>query len=225
MTYFKLYFDLLDNIELLGDAERGRLLTAILEYGRTGAAPQLSGNEKFVFPFLRAQFDRDEAAYLADERAQEEHEAAIAEARREAGRKGGSKRKQTEANASKAKQTEANASIKDKDKDKEEDKDNTKDEREARAREEEKPFTPPTVEEVRAFCRERRSRVNPERFVAYYKERRWKGVNDWKDRLISWEYNGVDAPALNNEPASYDIERAAQKARTTVPELKKRSEV
>lgn len=107
MTYFKLYFDLLDNIEALEMAERGRLLTAILEYGITGAAPRLTGNERFVFPFLKSQYDRDEAAYRAEEATAAEKEAAVSAARREAGRKGGSKPKQTEANRSKPKQTEA----------------------------------------------------------------------------------------------------------------------
>lgn len=59
MTYCKLFFDYLDAIELLGDAERGRLFTALLEYGRTGEAPQLGGNERFIFPMMKAQIDRD----------------------------------------------------------------------------------------------------------------------------------------------------------------------
>ncbi len=63
MTYLKLFLDYLDAIEPLGDAERGRLFTALLQYARTGEAPQLSGNERFVFPMIRAQIDRDSAEY------------------------------------------------------------------------------------------------------------------------------------------------------------------
>ena len=59
VTYIKLFVDYLDAIELLGDAERGRLFTALLEYARTGEAPQLCGNERFIFPMMRAQVDRD----------------------------------------------------------------------------------------------------------------------------------------------------------------------
>lgn len=62
MTYIKLFVDYLDAIEPLGDAERGRLFTALLQYARTGEAPQLNGNERFLFPMMRAQIDRDEAA-------------------------------------------------------------------------------------------------------------------------------------------------------------------
>ena len=62
MTYIKLFVDYLDAIEPLGDAERGRLFTSLLEYARTGEAPQLGGNERFLFPMMRAQIDRDNAA-------------------------------------------------------------------------------------------------------------------------------------------------------------------
>lgn len=61
--YIQLYYDYLDAIELLGDAERGRLFTALLEYGRTGATQGLSGNERFLFPMMRAQIDRDNKEY------------------------------------------------------------------------------------------------------------------------------------------------------------------
>ena len=60
VTYIKVFVDYLDAIEPLGDAERGRLFTALLEYARTGEAPQLGGNERFIFPMMRAQIDRDE---------------------------------------------------------------------------------------------------------------------------------------------------------------------
>lgn len=95
ITYIKLFVDYLDAIEPLGDAERGRLFTALLEYTRTGTAPQLGGNERFLFPMMKAQIDRDVAAFM------EEHEN-ISKARQEAGRKGG------QAKASKAKQNLAN---------------------------------------------------------------------------------------------------------------------
>ena len=63
MIYIKLFLDYLDAVEPLGDAERGRLFTALMQYARTGEAPQLSGNERFLFPMMRAQIDRDSAEY------------------------------------------------------------------------------------------------------------------------------------------------------------------
>ena len=61
--YICLYHSYLDAIQALGDAERGRLLTAMLEYSITGAAPQLGGNERFIFPMVKAQIDRDREKY------------------------------------------------------------------------------------------------------------------------------------------------------------------
>lgn len=67
MTYIKLFIDYLDAIEPLGDAERGRLFTSLLVYARTGEAPQLGGNERFLFPMMRAQIDRDRPKYRSGE--------------------------------------------------------------------------------------------------------------------------------------------------------------
>ena len=61
--YICLYHSYLDAIQALGDAERGRLLTAMLEYSITGVAPQLGGNERFIFPLVKAQIDRDRDRY------------------------------------------------------------------------------------------------------------------------------------------------------------------
>ena len=120
MTYIKLFFDDLDAIELLGDAERGRLFTALLEYGKTGEAPQLNGNERFIFPMMRARLDRDMDAYHDE-----------IEARRNAGRKGGEAKannaKQILAMLSNAKQSQAVLSKRSKDEDKDKDKDEDKD--------------------------------------------------------------------------------------------------
>lgn len=62
MLYIKLYLDDLEALEPYGDAERGRLFTALLEYARTGEASHLSGNERFLFPMMRARIDRDREA-------------------------------------------------------------------------------------------------------------------------------------------------------------------
>lgn len=67
MTYIKLFIDYLDAIEPLGDAERGRLFTSLLVYARTGEATQLGGNERFLFPMMRAQIDRDKPKYKRGE--------------------------------------------------------------------------------------------------------------------------------------------------------------
>lgn len=122
LTYIKVFVDYLDAIEPLGDAERGRLFTALLEYGRMGTAPKLDGDERFLFPMMRAQIDRDKASLEAE-----------SSSRSEAGKKGAKARWQGYKNDgldSKAKPGYKNDGLdskeEDKDKDKEEDKDKEK---------------------------------------------------------------------------------------------------
>lgn len=69
-------------------------------------------------------------------------------------------------------------------------------ETEYRQRKDQKPpvFVPPTVEDVRKYCKEHKINVDPEHFVYYFKARGWKFANnqqmeDWKSALMSWNSN------------------------------------
>ena len=52
-------------------------------------------------------------------------------------------------------------------------------------------FTPPTVEDVSAYCRERGNAVDPQRFVDFYAAKGWKVGNqpmkDWQAAVRTWE--------------------------------------
>ena len=63
VEYFCAYHSYLDALEPLTDAERGRLFVACLEYSKSGTTRHLSGNERFLFPMMRAQIDRDNETY------------------------------------------------------------------------------------------------------------------------------------------------------------------
>ena len=56
-----------------------------------------------------------------------------------------------------------------------------------------KRFSPPTLDEVKAYCDERKNRVDPQRFIDYYESNGWKvGKNpmkDWKAAVRTWERN------------------------------------
>lgn len=88
--YFCAFHSYSKSIEPLNDAERGRLFTALLEYSETGIAPELRGNERFIFPMMRAQIDRDNNKYRE-----------VVSARAEAGKKGASSRWQKDSKNSK----------------------------------------------------------------------------------------------------------------------------
>lgn len=59
-------------------------------------------------------------------------------------------------------------------------------------KEKRKRFIPPTLEEVKAYVKERNSSVDPKRFFEYYETGKWKDakgqpVRNWKQKLITWE--------------------------------------
>lgn len=66
-----------------------------------------------------------------------------------------------------------------------------------------KRFTPPTVDEVKAYCRERQNNVDAERFIDYYTSNGWKvGKNpmkDWKAAVRTWERQGWNGYGYGGE--------------------------
>lgn len=56
-----------------------------------------------------------------------------------------------------------------------------------------KSFIPPTLEQVIAYCRERKNNIDPYKFFNYYGERNWTWgdnrapIKDWKRAVITWE--------------------------------------
>ncbi len=90
---------------------------------------------------------------------------------------------------------------------------------------EEKPkrkrFVPPTIEEVKAYCKERNNNVDAEKFVNYYTSNGWQvGKNkmkDWKAAVRTWENNGYSSQAQNkntdnSKKSNYDYDALAKKA-------------
>lgn len=67
-----------------------------------------------------------------------------------------------------------------------------------------KRFTPPTVDEVRAYCQERQNNVDAERFIDYYTSNGWKvGKNpmkDWKAAVRTWERQGWNGYGFGGKP-------------------------
>lgn len=58
-----LYFDMLEPIRVLSDEDKGRLLVAILEYGKDGVVPEFSGMLALAWGFVRPKIDRDLEEY------------------------------------------------------------------------------------------------------------------------------------------------------------------
>ncbi len=82
---FVLYCSYREQLALLTDEERGRLLMALFDYCESKTTPNLQGMSLMAFAFIKARIDLDSDKY--DKTVQ---------ARREAGRKGGKATKKTE---------------------------------------------------------------------------------------------------------------------------------
>lgn len=181
MKYLKVFTDFAEIVEPLQDAEVGRLFKSMLAYAETGAAPDLRGNERFVWNAAKQIIDRERE--YSDKQA-------------EKGKKGGRPKKPEKADESQQKPEKADESRKsqkDKDKDKEykEIPTNVGTKKAAAAA-----FKPPTVEEVAAYCRERGNGIDAAYFVDWYAAQKWyrsKGVkmSDWKAAVRTWEHNDV----------------------------------
>ena len=74
-------------------------------------------------------------------------------------------------------------------------------------------FTPPTLEEVENYCKDRNNSVDAKKFFDYYSVNDWcdsKGnkVKNWKQKLITWEKkeNSIKKVAEN----TYDLSRKSK---------------
>jgi len=91
-AYFRLFYDqYIPLVEALNDQERGRLFLGMMRYAREEWEPDLWGNERFVWPFIKEDIDRDKIAYLRKCAANAAN-----------GRKGGLKKQENLANATHA---------------------------------------------------------------------------------------------------------------------------
>ena len=91
---------------------------------------------------------------------------------------------------------------------------NTESNTNTKAKCEPKRFTPPTVDEVAAYCKERNNGIDAQHFIDYYESRNWFLSNgrkcaDWKACVRTWEGNkfnsggGKKVSAQQYEQRSY----------------------
>ena len=190
----------------LNDAEFGRLVRGMLQYASSGTVPNLNGTERVLWPNAKADIDKQLKTYanqcsgMEKTRAQKSTQIStrnlidiykksnryLPEEKEESG----------EGKEAKEKLPPLNPLVKEK-----QEKQEGKGEREIplsqvspRAKKPTK-FVPPTLDEVRAYCRQRNSPVDPVQFYDYFTadpSRAWidaKGqpVLNWKQKIVTWE--------------------------------------
>ncbi len=194
---FLLYFDIREPLELLSDAERGRLFLAILNYAESGELPNFDGAVKMAFSFIKKSIDRDAAKWES-----------VCQKRAEAGRIGGlarveNQRQSNQANALFDKQNKQNQSNQ---------ADNVPlpdnvpvcdnvpvpDIVTGGSKGVDKPpkksarFSPPTVNKVEEYCAERKNNIKAQTFIDFYETSGWKlssgiAMKDWRAAIRNWE--------------------------------------
>lgn len=83
-----------------------------------------------------------------------------------------------------------------------------------------KRFTPPTIEEVRAYCNERNNSVDPETFINFYESKGWfvgkNKMKDWRACVRTWERN-----RKSESKSAYDLYRTTKSSNYDFDALEK----
>lgn len=196
LEYIPFYYSYRKKLEKLSDQEVGRLVRSLLEYGETGETEELAGRESIAFDFIADDINRAKAAY----------EERFAKNQRNIEKRYA---RQDDTNVYDGIRTNTNVyeTYQTKDKPKDKTKDKTKDNSlppngvsDTRA----KRFTPPTLDDVSAYIRERGSNVDAQRFLDFYTAKGWmvgkNRMKDWKAAVRTWEKRDSE----QNKPFVYD---------------------
>ena len=201
-----LYFDIRPAIQRLNMVQRGELLTAILDYAEFGIVSELGDMTGICFDLMRPKIDHDDeryeevglkkryATYCREAKKDGEVPVSFEEWLSSDNRIASSDTKwypsaTTSTTTSPSASTTTTAAVST----------STTTTVSTPASEKspaDKPprvsrFTPPTVEEVKAYCVERENGVDAERFVDFYTSKGWKvgkdSMKDWKAAVRTWE--------------------------------------
>lgn len=184
MTGFIFQDKYLDRLAKLSDQEVGRLVRALAQYHATGKEQELKGRECGYYDFIKADIDEIENAYAAKcEKNRQNRVSSIV-----------NDRQRTITNDDERPQ---NINI-----NKKEIKENH-----LKVVKEKLRFSPPTLEEVKAYCQERKNHVDADRFVDFYASKGWKVGNqpmkDWKAAVRTWERGEKSTSAQQYNQRAY----------------------
>ena len=195
---FVLYADSLDILDLLSDEQAGQLFRTIRNYVKGEALPELDQVTNIAFVPIKNHLDRDAEKYEK-----------ICKKRREVGALGGRPKKEPIGFEKNQKVLEKTKGISEKPKKPVPDPDPDPDpvpvpdtdpvpdpvpdmyKGDKSPKKRASRFTPPSIEEVRAYCIERENGIDPERFCNFYESKGWmvgkNKMKDWKASVRNWE--------------------------------------
>lgn len=213
--YMPLFFDTIDETESLSDEEFGRLIRAAVNYamGNPDYVDIISGNEKYAFPFLKGQIDRN--TEISNTRAKARAN------KKEENRTNDNKSEQTITNDNKSNETISN-SVKEKKKEKEKEKEKKKEE------DKEKEFI--TDDEAQQFQSEQNRVLDAAEDAGFQKSNsvRARLISLYADHGLEKMLYGIDACVKHNAPTLAYLEAVLkgepkkQKAKVNAQEYKQR---
>lgn len=166
MTGFIFQDKYLDRLAKLSDQEVGRLVRALAVYHATGEEQELKGRECGYYDFIKGDIDEIENRY-----------AAKCETNRNNRQRPLTTDNDRQRPSTNDHKINNNINIKEI---------SLKGDKEKRTR-----FSPPSVDEVAAYCKERGNKINAQTFVDFYAAKGWRvGQNpmkDWKACVRTWE--------------------------------------
>ena len=173
---FTFYRSFYDAIKVLPKKEQTAVVLAICAYALDNEEPRLTGTAAAIFTLVRPTLDASRK-------------------KAESGKRGGE-----------AKHDESKPEAKPKQTAREKEGENEK-EGEIEVENEcytpkspKKRFSPPTVDEVAAYCLERNNGIDAQHFIDYYQQQKWKLSNgnpmaDWKAAVRTWESRNRTRPS------------------------------
>jgi hypothetical protein len=193
---FIFYRSFYESIQCLPENEQIKIYTAIMEYAINGVETESTGAAKALFLAFKPQID-------------------VNNKRRENGKKGadfghlGGKPqkenpKETPSEPLNNPKGTPNVNV------------NSNDNVNLNVNVNENVFIPPTLEEISAYCSERKNGINPEKFIDYYRTNGWKvgkdAMKSWKAAVRYWENREKEKTeekynqSKNNKPSSFELD-------------------
>ncbi|MBP3856598.1 MAG: hypothetical protein IK990_13430 [Ruminiclostridium sp.] len=205
---FLMFYDYIDQFDLLSDEQLGKLIRMIMDRvnGRGAAADCGDPAVRIMFSIMSSTIEKGNERYEEERRR-----------RSEAAKERERQKKAQSATANHG--TAQDSAIKEEEKAEAKEKVKEK----AKAKEKAAPaggslsdthknvFVPPTESEVLTYCYERKSMIDPKKFISYYNANGWRIGNnqmtDWRAAVQLWESRELNQPAPARERAdtSYDM--------------------
>lgn len=181
-TFYRSYYEAIVD---LPKKDQTSVILAICAYALDEKEPNLTGTASAIFKLVKPTLDSSKK-------------------KSDNGKAGGSAKQTASKMEANQKQT-----VREKENEKEKEKENELEiENECLRKDKKKRFVPPTLEEVRQYCKERNNGVDAKKFFDYFEESDWydsKGqkVRNWKQKVITWERNAKQPSATKTDKLAY----------------------